>query len=196
MTPTCYIINNMFTSKNLFVLIARNAAISFGVVLITALAVWILAGKIRHLSDSVVLNHRLQAELQKRTGLFEVLKRDLQMVGTNDSKIESAFITSDNILGFVGALDNLATKDSFVQVYHFDTPAPSAISSPFPLSTISYSNSFNATMPSFSSYLTELNKLPYYTRVDGLSITSQDPLGWLGASTITYHATLFTRTAE
>lgn len=186
----------MFTSKNLLLLIGRNAIISIVAILIAAVSVILLSSQIKRMSDSVVLNHRLQEELQKRTGLLEVLKRDLQVVGTNDTKIEDAFITSDNILGFVGALDRLAVKNSLAQVYSFDTPVPSAIPSPFPISTISFSNSFNATMPAFSSYLAKLNQLPYYTRVDALSITSQDPLGWQGPSTVTYHAILFTRTAD
>jgi hypothetical protein len=181
----------MFSSKNLLVYIGRNAIGSLLVVAATVGAILFLSSQIERMTDSVALNHRLQAELQKRTSLFELLKHDSQIVGSNDTKIFGAFAPSDNILGFINTLDDLGTKNSLTQIYHFDTPILSSISAPFPISTITYTNSFQTTLPGFSTYLGQFNKLPYYTKIDSFSISSQDKLGWLGQSAITYHATLY-----
>lgn len=183
----------MFSSKNLLVYIGRNAIISLVAISATVSVILFLSTQIERMADSVALNHRLQAELQKRTSLFELLKHDSQIVGTNDIKISGAFAPSDNILGFINTLDDLGTKNSLTQIYHFDVPAVSNISAPFPISSISYTNSFQTTLPGFSTYLGQFNKLPYYTKIDGFSISSQDKLGWLGQSTIAYRATLYAR---
>lgn len=186
----------MFTLKNLLSLILRNAIISLAVVLATSLGVIFLAGQIKHLSDSVATNHHLEAELQKRAGLFELLKRDAQIVGTNDSIINGAFASSDNILGFINAFDALASKNSLTQTYTFETPVVSAIPAPFPINTIAYTNRFEASVSDLSGYIMQFNKLPYYTKIDGINISSQDKLGWNGPSTIMFHATLYTRGAQ
>lgn len=186
----------MFTVKNLLLLIGRNAIISLMAVSITAIAIVFLSNELDRVSDSVALNRHLKAALEKRIGLFEILKRDAQIIGTNDIRMENAFPPSDNILGFINTLDNLATQHAIAQVYHFETPVPSIISAPFPLSSISYSNSLGADLSTFSHYLKEFEKLPYFTAIEGFTISSPSDLGWLGTSTISFRATLYTKTIE
>lgn len=186
----------MFTLKNFLILIGKNALISLVVVFISITGIIFLSKEIGRISDSVALNHRLEKELIKRTTFLESLKNDIQIVGANDIKIDNAFVPSDNISGFVNALDGLATKIGVSQVYHFETPVPSAISSTLPILTISYSNSFGTNVLTFSNYLKELNKLPYYTKIDGFTISSQDKNGWLGNSTVSFRATLYTKATQ
>ncbi len=181
----------MFTLKNLLVVIGRAALISLGAIFIASIAIFFLSSQIKRMSDAVALNHRLESELQKRTGLIEVLKHDSQIVGTNNTLIQNAFAPADNILGFINTLDSLAAKNSITQTYNFEVPVPSPIAAPFPISTIGYTNRFDSTLQGFTGYIKQFNKLPYYTKIDGFTIASQDKLGWTGSATITYHATLY-----
>ena len=186
----------MFTIKNILILIGRNVIISLVAVSISTVAIVFLSNKIENLSDSVALNHRLEAQLKKTNELSDTLKNDVQTIGTNNVDIENAFVSSDNILGFINTLDNLASQKSIMETYHFGTPAPSVISAPFPISTIEYSNSLETSLLNFSDYLKAFEKMPYFTKIDGFTISSQDPLGWLGMSTISFNATLYTKTAQ
>lgn len=183
----------MFTTKNLLILIGRNIIISLFVILLTLAAVIFLSKEISQISNRVALNNKLSLELKKRTDLFETLKQDAQTIGKNNTIIENAFTPSNDVSGFINALDLLAEKNKIAQIYHFETPILSSISSVFPISTIIYSNSFESSVLSFSSYLKEFGKLPYFTKIDGFNITSQDSQGWLGKSTISYKATLYTK---
>lgn len=170
--------------------------ISLAVVAVALSAVIFLSKKMAQISDSIALNHRLEARLETRNELTSVLNRDMQIIGTNNAGIENAFISSDNILGFITTLDNLAKKRSIIQVYRFGTPAPSSISAPFPISTIEYSNSLTTNLSSFSDYIKEFENLPYFTKIDGFTISSQDIGGWLGSSTISFRAILFTKAIQ
>ncbi len=186
----------MSTSKNIFILIVRNLIISLFVVSITMAAIIILSHKIERISDSVALDHHLEAQLKQRIELFEVLRHDAEIVGTNDVLIENAFVSSNNILGFIRELDTLAQKKSLNHVYHFDTPESSSISAPFLISTAAYSNNFTTNISNFSDYMKEFEKLPYFSKIEGLNITSQDERGWLGPSTISFRAILYTKTTQ
>lgn len=186
----------MFTTRNLLVLIGRHAAIAVGSIVVSILASYFLAREIARVSDGVVQNRHLATTLEKHTELLSTLARDAQIVGTSDATIESAFVPSDNILEFITAIEALALKNGATQSFHFETPSLSPISAPFPISTIGYSNTLSLNASSFANYLTDFDKLPYFARVTSLSITSGDPTGWLGASSISYHAVLYTKTIQ
>lgn len=186
----------MFTKKNILILIGRNALVALSVIIITVIVIIFLSNGIKRVSETVALNYNLKMQLEKRTGLFEVLKKDTQIVGTNNILIENAFASSDNILEFISILDSLATKNALTQVYSFASPIPSEISGPFPISTILYSNSFGANVLAFSNYLKEFDKLPYFTKIDGFNIGTQDKLGWLEVSTVSLRATLYTKNTQ
>lgn len=187
----------MFTTKNLLMLVGRHALIALGAISIGAGAVWFLSGEIARVSSDVVENRQLAVTLENRTELLSTIKRDATIVGTNDTVIEDAFISSDNILGFVTVLENLALRNSLMQTFHFGTPVPTSIVAPFTLSAIPYSNTLSGTLTTFSSYLKEFEDLPYFTKIDGITISAPDKTaGWRGASTATYSAILYTKTTQ
>src|SRR3989344_635298 len=186
----------MFTTKNLLLLIGRNALISLAAVCLALIFIFFLAKQIKRVSENAALNQRLEMQLEKRTELLEILKKDAQIIGTNDILIKNSFVPSDNILEFINILDSLAAKIGVTQTYRFETPTESAISASFPISTISYSNSLGANVVTFLNYLKEFEKLPYFTNIDGFNIASQSALGWLEASSITLRATLYTKTIQ
>ena len=186
----------MFTTKNLLLFLGRNVIISLVVIFITVTASLFISKEINKISDSTALNHRLGKELAERIEFLKTLKQDIKIIGTNDTKIEGAFTPSDNILEFINTLDNLASKNNLTQVYRFETPVPSTISAIFPIETISYSNNFQTNLSTFSSYLKEFEKLPYFTTIKGFSISSQDKLGWSGLSNVSFNATLYTKVIQ
>ncbi len=186
----------MFTSKNLLMYIGRNALISLGVILVTILIIFFIKREIESVTDNIVFNNKLETELKKRTELLSVIKHDAQIVGNNDVLISNAFLPSDNISTFINALDNLASSNGVSQSYRFETPVSLAASEAFPLSTIAYSNSLTTSVRNFSSYLKKFESMPYFTKIEGLNISSQDKSGWTGTCSISYKATLITEKSQ
>lgn len=186
----------MFTTKNLLILIGRHVAIALGAIGIAVLASYFLAHEIKRVSDSIIQNHRLASSLEKRTGLFSTIARDIQIVGKNDTLIENAFVPSDNIFEFISVLESLALKNTATQSFNFENPTPSSIPAPFPLSTIGYSNTLSLNVFTLINYLKDFEHLPYFTKIENLSISSSDPSGWRGASSVSFHASLYTKSAQ
>ena len=184
----------MFTAKKLLLLVGRHFAVALLAVIVSGLIIFFLAGKIQQISNSIALSHRLAASLDKRTALLSVLQRDSQIVGTNDVLIEKAFMSEDNIFEFVSTLERIALKNSTPHTIHFDTPSPSIVNSTFHLSTITYSNLLTTgSIFSFSNYLKDFERMPYFTKIESLHLSSQAEDGWYGTSTVSFRATLFTK---
>jgi len=170
--------------------------ISLIFVSISFISIFYIDKKIETITNTVALKHRIAAELESRTEQSSIIAHDSQIIGNNDSFISNAFVPSDNISEFINAFDNLAAINSISQVYHFETPLPSENQDPFPLSTISYTNSITTNVLSFSNYLKNFERLPYFTKIESLNITSQDKLGWASQATVSFKATLFTKTIQ
>jgi len=187
----------MFTTKKLLILVLKNSLISLVFLGVTIVAIVFIKNEIESVTDSVVLNHRLKAQLREKTELLSVLERDSKIIGENDILIKKAFISSENISGFIDDLDKTASESSITQIYRFETPTASNISGPFPLSSIPYSNNITTGLLSFSNYLKNFEKLPYFTKIESFNISSQDKVsGWLGQSTISLKAILITKTIQ
>lgn len=187
----------MFTTKKLLILVLKNLLVSLVFVGATIVAIFFIKNEIERVTDSVVLNRKLNAQLREKTELLSVLERDAQIIGENDVLINKAFISSENISSFINELDKTASDSSITQIYRFETPTASNISGPFPLSSIPYSNNITTGVLSFSNYLKNFEKLPYFTKIESFNISSQDKVsGWLGQSTISLKAVLLTKTTQ
>lgn len=186
----------MFTTKNLLILIGRHAAIALAAISVAALASYFLAREITRVSLGAIQNRHLAATLEKRTELFSTLARDAQTVGTNDVLFDHAFLSSDNILEFISVIESIALKNGTTQSFHFENPVPTPTQAPFPLSTIGYSNTLSLNVFVLANYLKDFEHLPYFTKIENLTITTGDPAGWRGASSVSFHATLYTKTAQ
>lgn len=186
----------MFNLKNLLILIGRNILISLIAVLVAFFSIVFIKNEIERITNTIILNHKLEASLKNRIELSSKIKQEVQIVGKNDILIENAFIPSNNISDFINILDSTASKNLIIQSYRFETPIPSTISETFPLSTISYTNDLTTDIKSFSSYLKNYESLPYFTKIESLDISSQDKTGWIGPSNISLKATLLTKTIQ
>lgn len=186
----------MFTTKNLLILIARNVLISLAFVAVSIFLIFFIINKIETITDRIVLNHKLEVDLKNRTALLTTLESDITIIGENDVLIDSAFVPSNNISKFMSVLDSLASKNKITQKYQFDTPTPSGSLGDFSTSTISYSNNLTTNISTFGTYLKDFEKIPYFTKIEGFSISSQDKTGWNGPSVINIKATLLTQTIQ
>jgi len=186
----------MFTTKNLLILIGRHAIITILAIITAASSVWILSQQITRLSEDVQKNRSLASMLEKRMELFASVKRDTELVGTNDVLIERAFVPLNNILDFVAMLEGLALKNGVTQAFHFENPVPSTIPIPFPLAMVPYSNSLNGNLASFSNYLKDFERLHYFTKIENLSISTQSKTGWRDAGTMSFQANIQTNATQ
>jgi hypothetical protein len=152
--------------------------------------------EIERITNSIALNYKLENELKNRTASLSVIENDADIIGPSEVLINNAFVLSDNILDFISAFDNLALINEISQTYHFETPIESNISGPFPISTISYTDNLSTNILSFANYLRSFEKLPYFTKIESLNITSGDKSGWMGSANISMKATLYTRTTQ
>ena len=186
----------MFTLKNILILIGRNALISLAVIFISLIGIFYLSKEINKISNTAVQKNLQSSNLKRATNISETYNNDKQIVGENYTNIENAFLPSDNISKFTNALDDLTSKNGVKQVYNFETPTPISLLGPFPVSTIAYTNSFTTNISSFSNYLKDFEKLNYFTKIDGFTISSQGKTGWLETSTVSLKAILYAKTIQ
>lgn len=186
----------MFTTKNLFTHLGKHILITAGALVLTTAIVIIISGQITKISKKSVEDRHLAAALGERASLISNLKRETEIIGTNDEIIKQAFIPSNNILSFVAVIENLALRNGMTQSFHFSTPTPSAEGGPFPLSTITYQNTISASgVSSLINYLNEFNQLPYFTKIDSLSISAGSG-DWRTSSTASYSATVVAQSPQ
>lgn len=187
----------MFTTKKILIIIIKNSIISLVFVGIISFAIFLIKNEIVKITDSVVLNKKLGAQLKERTELISTLKHDAKIIGQNNILIKEAFISSENISPFIDELDKLGAEVSVDQTYRFETPKPSGLHGPFPISSIYYSNNITTELSSLLGYLKKFENIPYFTKIESITISSQDKtLGWLGQSNILLKTVLLTKTTE
>lgn len=183
----------MFTKKNLIFLAGRHTLIAIFVLGFTLIALYFLSDAITKTAERVAQTRIIVHTLEKRTELFTALRHDTEVIGNNNALIEKAFLSSGNILEFTTALETLAFKHNFIQNFQFGTPEASALASPFPIATISYTNTLSINLTDLIIYLKEFERLPYFTKVESLSLSTQSPLGWKATGTASFRATFYTK---
>jgi len=186
----------MFTTKNLLILTGRNMAIALLSVAISLTIVWFLSQGIKKTSSSIAENRRLAASLEERSRLSSVLKQNVQIIGKNDVLIEQAFLSSDNILDFIAAFESVARKNSIAQSSNFGVPTLSDTAAPFPLATVIYGGTLSAKVSTLVKYLKDFEQLPYFTKINNVTISSQDKSGWRNGATMSFQATLYTKAVQ
>lgn len=180
----------MFTTKNLFTLVGKQLLIALVVLVIALGAVIVLSAQITKVSNEAMKNRHLAAQLGERTALLSNIKHENDLIGTNDALIKHAFIPTNNILEFVGVFENLAFKNGLTQAYNFSYPTPMAPAGSFPLAALSYQDTISsANVSALINYLKDFDRLPYFTKIDSLSI-SAGGADWRTAGTVSFSATV------
>lgn len=186
----------MFTTKNLFAHFGKHILIALAFVIVSFGIILFISGKITKMATETATNRHLAATLSERTSLLSNLKHETDIIGPNEKIITQAFMPSNNILPFVSILKSLALKNGITQSPNFSSPTPTSLGTAFPLATISYQNTISsANVSIFINYLRDFEKLPYFTKIDSLSISSGSA-DWRNTSNISYSATVATQTIE
>lgn len=186
----------MFTTKNLFTLVGKHILISLGVLAVTFTVVFFLSAQITKVSSRAVADRHLATQLSERTSLLTNLKHETEVIGNNDVIIKHAFIPSNNILEFVSVIEALALKNGLTQAFHFSTPTPASIGGPFPLATITYQNTISsADVSALINYLKEFDQLPYFTKIEALSISAGSG-DWRTAGTVSFSASVLAQSSQ
>ncbi|MFZ2303852.1 MAG: hypothetical protein WAV98_03645 [Minisyncoccia bacterium] len=186
----------MFTTKNLFRHFGKHILVTLVVMVVSFGAVLYISEKITKIATETASNRHIAATLSERTSLLSSLKNETDLIGSNDKTITQAFIPSNNILPFVAILKSLATKNGITQSLNFSTPTPASLDTAFPLATISYQNTISSSnVPMFINYLKDFEKLPYFTKINSLSISSSSA-DWRNTANISYSATVAAQTIE
>lgn len=186
----------MFTTKNLFTLVGKHLLIALGFLVVALVAVFFFSSQITKISAKAVKDRHLAAQLSERTALLSSLKHETELIGSNDIAIKHAFIPTNNILEFVGVIENLAFKNGLMQAYNFSAPTPVGTAGVLPLATISYQDTISsANVGTLIKYLKEFEQLPYFTKIDSLSI-SAGGTDWRTAGTVSFGASVTAQIVE
>lgn len=188
-------INNMFSTKNLFKLIGRQLLISLGFAVFAFIVVFIASDQISKMSKKAIKDRSTATTMSERTALLSSLKYEASIIGSNDKVIKQAFIPSDNILEFIAILESLALKNGLTQTFSFSSPNPAIEETPLPVSIINYQNNVSSNIFTFIKYLKEFEQLPYFTKIDSVTISSGSA-DWRTASNITFSASVAAQVAQ
>ena len=186
----------MFTTKNLFTHFGKHILTALAVVIVSFGVILFISRKITKMATETATNRHLVATLSERTSLLSNLKRETDIIGPNDKILKQTIIPSNNILEFVAILKSLALKNGITQSLNFSSPTPASLGTAFPLATISYQNTISsANVSIFINYLKDFEKLPYFTKINSLNISSGSA-DWRSTSYISYSATVAAQTIE
>ncbi len=186
----------MFTTKNLFAHFGKHILIALAIMSVSIGAIMFISGKITKMAYETATSRHLAATLSERTSLLSSLKHETDIIGPNATTIIQAFIPSNNILDFVAIIKSIALKNGITQSLNFSSPTPTSLGTEFNVATISYQNTISsANVSIFINYLKDFERLPYFTKINSLNISSGSA-DWRNTSNISYSATVVAQTVE
>ncbi|MDO8604638.1 MAG: hypothetical protein Q7K40_04580 [bacterium] len=185
----------MFTTKNLFAIFGKHVIIAFGFLLIASGIVFYLSGQITKITATVSKNQNLATSQIKQTEIVTRMNDEIATIGDNDTIIRHSFIPSNNILEFISTLESLALRNGLIQSFNFPAQVTEGESDTFSILTINYQNSMSTNVSSLVNYLKQFEMLPYFTKIDSLSISS-DQADWRVSGAVSYSASLATEATQ
>ena len=189
----------MFTQKTLLLFILKRGAVALGAIIVAAIVIALISAQISASAETIIPHKKLTATLAMRNEVISKLLTDYQNVKGYDQRIQGALLTVSNILEFVGALESLASKDNMVQSVSFADPVPMAETvgePPRPLYQVNFTLSLQGNIFTFLQYIADLERLPYFMKINGISLTAQSPAGWQNTVNISVSGTLYTQGDE
>lgn len=183
----------MFSKKNLLFLIGRDALIAIFAAAMASTATFFLVHKITETAARVEQARELSRSLEQQTELVSLIRRDGEIVGTNKTLIEGAFLSSDDILNFTSALEKLAENHSFVPYFRFGTPTLAPIETPIPLAVIPYDLTIPHGLANLITYLKDFERLPYFTKINSITFSTENAGGWTTGGSASLGASLYVK---
>lgn len=177
----------------------KRGAIALGAIVVAIIVIALLSAQISASAETIITHKKLTATLEMRNEVITKLLTDYQNVKGYDQRIRGALLTVSNILEFVGALESLASKDNVVQAAHFDNPVQMAETigePPRPLYQINFTLAIQGNIFILLQYIADIERLPYFMKINSISLVAQSPLGWVNTSNISVSGTLYTQGDE
>lgn len=132
--------------------------------------------------------------LQQRSETISTLRNTFATIGDSDKKILDAFLTTDNVLEFVTAVETIGNQNSMQQSLKFATPELPLIETPVvTVIPVGYIATTNGTVTTLSNYLRQFETLSYFAGIKSITIATGSPKGWEDSSSITMQGTLYTK---
>jgi hypothetical protein len=184
------------TRQQVIMIISRRAIIAGAVIIIAALSCFFIGQEIIKISDGLQQKENLTRLLALRIDNIQKLKDSLAILGSGDIKITAVYPSTDNILNFVGALENLAKQNSLKQNLNFSNFAPDASINGATIEKTDYTISLTGTVTNLKAYLVRLENISFVTKIGAVNLLAAPPFGWDGDSSITINGSLYARQAQ
>jgi hypothetical protein len=159
---------------------------------LAAAAGWYLAKRITKVNLAMQENKKISYLLENRTKIDNQIQTDFSSVDPDyEQKIKSALPSIYNVLPFVEALESLAKKNSLQQTISFSQPVPAPeISGPLSLVSLDFNlNLAGGNIDTFTAYLKDFEKLPYFAAINNISLASSG--GWENNSSISLSGRIY-----
>ncbi|HBB57001.1 TPA: hypothetical protein DEW47_04000 [Patescibacteria group bacterium] len=173
----------MLSKKQFYTVIVKQSAKIILSIVIATIIISYSCKKIAGISSFVAESRAANMALEKRSEMNARLENDFKILGNGAERITNAFPPADNILSFMGALENLAQKQSLSQNLSFSDPNGKAID---------YTVTLNGNLITLINYMKDFENLPYFSSIYSLEIRSGQ-FGWLDNSSIAMKARLNVR---
>lgn len=149
-----------------------------------------LVGKINSVSETITEKRAMLSLYQNSQEQVAVLKEDFPKISNHIDRVENIFPSSENILPFINAVENLSGTSGVQQTFKFGNIIPQPISD-IGLSTISFNVALSGNRNQFSMYLSQLEKLPYFTKIESINMVTAQ--GFDGSSQMSIGGLLYTK---
>src|SRR3989338_10691688 len=124
-----------------------------------------LVGKINDVSETIIERRATLSLYQNSQEQFAVLKEDFPKISNHIDKAENAFPSSENILPFINAVENLSGTSGVQQSFKFENIIPQFVPD-LGLNTISFNIVLSGNKAQFLAYLYLLEKLPHFIKIE------------------------------
>lgn len=159
---------NLFSNKHKISKPVMQATLFFTIALIVCIY---LASKINAISDEIIEKRATLFLYQNSREQFAVLREDAQNISQHIDVVNNVFPSSENVLPFINVMEDLATKNGMQHAFKFEAAGLQPVEN-FNLNRIPFSVSLNGTPNQFLGYLAGLEKMPYFTKIDSLGMSS------------------------
>ena len=184
----------MFTEKQLTLNIIKNVGLALAGIAAAVIIISIIGRQISSISSALHQKAKLTKVLENRNSDLLALEQKVAPLGSADVQIKNALPPSDDILGFVSAMESVAAEYGLKHSLRFSTPVPvpASAGTQLPLSSIDYTLTLNGHINILINYLKKFEKLPFFTHITSIDFTA-GPAGWETESAVTIQAKLYLR---
>lgn len=184
----------MFNKKQLLNAIIPHilkAVIAIG---IAAMIVSIFSERITKIGQTLSEKKVMTLALQERSETVATLRNTFATIGNSDQRIQDAFLTTDNVLEFVTAVEAIGNQNSMQQSIKFATPELPLVETPFiTVIPVGYTITTSGTVTTLANYLRQFEALSYFAGIKSITLSTGSSKGWEDSSSITIQGTLYTK---